>query len=312
MKISVIGAAGTVGSCTAYTLAIQGLADEIVMIDQKDNVLINHVMDITTSVVGQKGNVCVRKGNGGDLKGSDMVIVSAGVHFEIGTPLEENLGVNVPIIQDVFAMIERHCPDAVAIIATNPVDLLNFAAYCSVLTDKKKFIGYNFNDSIRFRMMTAEALGVDPNDVEAFVMGEHPRTLVSLFSSIRVGGKPVTINKDAKKQVGERLRDYLRSFVALKAGRTAGWTTAAGIATIVRAVSADAEKVFPCSAVLEGEYGLSGICLGVPAVLGKEGVLEIPEWDLTVEEREELDRCVETLKSSIDLVRKISGKRAKR
>ncbi|MBW1801487.1 MAG: hypothetical protein JRJ85_12260 [Deltaproteobacteria bacterium] len=312
MKISVIGAAGTVGSCTAYTLAIQGLADEIVMIDKNENVLLNHVLDITTAMVGQKGNVSVRKGNDGDLAGSDIVIVSAGVHFEIGTPLEENLGVNVPIIQDIFAMIERHCPEAVAIIATNPVDLLNYAAYCSVLTDKKKFIGYNLNDSIRFRMMTAEALGVEPNNVEAFVMGEHPRTLVSLFSSIKVSGKSVTLDENAKKKVGEGLRDYLRSFVALKAGRTAGWTTAAGIATMVRAVGADAKQVFPCSAVLEGEYGLSGICVGVPAVLGKEGVLEIPEWDLAVEERQELDQCVETLTSSIDLVRKISGKRAKR
>jgi malate/lactate dehydrogenase len=127
MKVSIVGAAGTVGSCSAFTIAVQGLADEIVLLDTRGNMLMNHVMDISMAALS-KNNTIVRAGDYPDMDGTDIVIITAGVHITSATPLRERLGINVPVIQGIARNIEKYCPDAVVITATNPVDLLNYAA----------------------------------------------------------------------------------------------------------------------------------------------------------------------------------------
>jgi malate/lactate dehydrogenase len=306
MKVSIVGAAGVVGSCAAFAIADQGLAQEIVMIDTKQNIVINHAMDIHAAVSGQQDTL-VRVGNYDDMTGSNVVIITAGIHFPASAPVREKLGPNIPIVTGIAKNIERFCPDAVVITATNPVDLLNYAIHLSTSLDRKKLIGYNLNDSIRFRIAAAKALGVKPTRVQAIVIGEHPRAPILLFSSIKVDGNPVAINVATKQGIEEELKSYLSSFEALNAGRSAGWTSASGLSTIIRAIGENAKRVLPCSAVLEGEYGYKSISMGIPVVIGKEGILQVLEWELSGAERQELGKVAQTLESSSAIVREAIG-----
>jgi malate dehydrogenase len=303
MKISIVGAAGTLGSCTAYTLAMQGLASEILMLDSKTNLLENHVMDISAAVAGRQ-QTAVHSGDYREMAGSDIVIVAAGVHIT-GVPVRERLVPNIPIMRQIAANIERYCQQAVVITATNPVDLLNYALYLSTSLDRRKLIGYNLNDTLRFRLAVARTLGVEVAAVEAIAAGDHPGAPVQLFSSIRVNGKPFPINEELKPRLQDELRNYLKTFESLKAGRTAGWTSASGIAAIVQAIGEDDGKLLSCSAVLDGEYGFRSLSMGVPVIIGKGGIQHIVQWELPADERKELDNVAQTLKANGDFVREM-------
>jgi malate dehydrogenase len=305
MKITIVGAAGTVGSCTAYTLAMQGLAGEILMLDAKKNVLENHVMDISAAIAG-RNKTAISSGDYREMYGSDIVIISAGIHIT-GVPARDKLLPNIPIMRGIAGNIERYCPQAVVITATNPVDLLNYTLYLSSTLDRSKLIGYNLNDTIRFRMAVARTLGVDASTVEAIAAGDHPSAPVQLFSSIKVNGKPFPVDEKLKPRLQEELRNYLKTFDSLNAGRTAGWTSASGIAAIVQAIFENEDRLFSCSAVLDGEYGLRSISLGVPVIIGKKGIHRILQWELPAEERQDLENAAQAIKGICQFIRETVG-----
>ena len=304
MKISIIGAAGTVGSCTTFALALRGLADEIIMLDEKQNILGNHAMDINTAVSGMH-NISVRTGQSADLTGTDVTIVCAGIHFPGSVPLKDRLAANIPIIKNIAANLKKYCPESIILMVTNPIDTLTFVIYLTGYFDRKKLLGYNLNDSIRFRAATAKALGIGPLQVAGIAAGYHPTATVSLFSSLKVDGKPVSLDAEKKQRILDESRNYLKALDAFKADRTAGWTTAAGLAMMVEAIRDDAGVIMPCSAVLDGEYGYHDLSLGVPAVIGEAGINKILEWDLPLEERRELDAVAEKVKAECALAKSI-------
>jgi malate dehydrogenase len=307
MKITIIGAAGCVGSSTAFNIAIQGLADEIVMIGgSRQNWLLHHVMDISTAVAER--NIAVRAGSDEDMSGSDIVINAAGVHQDIHFSQTGMLSQNLPIIKDIATKVNQFCSEAVVITATNPVDPLNYATYLlSLHRDRRKYIGYSLNDSIRFRMMVAQALGVKMSLVQGTVIGEHGRTQVLLFSSVRVDGNPVSISEDAKQKLRQQVPNIIRSYEELKAGRTAGWTTAVGLTTVCQAIIKNTGEMIPCSLVLDGEYGCHKLGMGVPSILGQGGVREILDWELAPDEREGLKHSINTLKPAMHYVEEQLG-----
>jgi malate dehydrogenase len=300
MKISIIGAAGTVGSCTAFTLAIQGLAEELILIDAKQNILQSHAMDINTAVTGLQ-DVVVKAGNYEDLSGTDITIISAGVHFSGNVPLKDKLKPNIPIIKNIVTNIEKYCPKTVVIMVTNPIDVMNYIAYLSVSFERKQLLGYNLNDSMRFRAAIAKALGIKPARVEGIAVGYHPVAVVSLFSSLKVDGKSVSVNGEKKRCILDESLNYLRALDVLQAGRTAAWTTATGVAMMVKAIREDAKVTMSCSAILDGEYGYRSLSMGVPVIIGKKGICEILEWDLPAEERQEMDKVAKTIKADCSL-----------
>lgn len=305
MKISIIGAAGTVGSCTAFTLAMLGLADEILMLDARKNVMENHAMDISAALAG-RNKVAVRSGDYSDMTGSEIVIISAGIHIA-GAPARERLIPNIPILRDIAGNIDRYCPETTVITATNPVDLLNYTLYLSSSLDRFKLIGYNLNDTIRFRLAVARTLGVDVSEVEAIAGGDHPGAPVQFFSSLKVKGLPVPVNQGLKPRLQEELRSYLKTFESLQAGRTAGWTTASGIAAMVRALNENEGRLLSCSAVLNGEYGFNSISLGVPVVIGKGGIQRIVQWALPADERQDLENAALPIIENCRFVRETVG-----
>lgn len=300
MKVAIIGAAGSVGAPAAFHLAVSGLVDDLLMIDVRPNVVQQHAMDISTAVSAL--DIRVRAGTYEDLAGSDVVINAAGAPQGLIADRMEMLPKNIPLVKDNALQIKRRCPQAVVITATNPVDPLNYATWLAGGFERHKILGYSINDSYRFRELVAQAKGVKVSLVEATVIGEHGSSQVPLFSSVRVAGRPATFSEEERAGILAEVPNILRRYEALQTGRTAGWTCAVGLAELVRAVRDDSGEIFPCSVVLDGEYGLRGLSMSVPVVLGRQGAREILEWELTPAERAGLERTAAVLEAAARIV----------
>lgn len=301
MKVSIIGANGSIGLPTAFYIAAQSLADEVVMIGGKrQNILKHHAMDISTAVSSQ--DIRVYAGDYEDLQGSDIVINAGGAHVNGPSQREEMLTANIPFIIDVARKINRYCPSAIVITATNPVGPLNYATYLTGLFDRKQLIGYTLNDTFRLREMVARAFEVKVSQVDGVVIGEHGPTQVLLFSSVRIGGKSIVVTEEMKQRIRDMAPAIIRQYEALQAGRTAGWTCAKGLSAFVQAIGADSGQLLPCSLVLEGEYGLKGLSMTVPARIGRKGVLDIEVLPLAPDETQALQISVDKLLGEMRIV----------
>ena len=309
MKITIIGAAGNVGSCAAFNITAQRLADELVLIDApRQEMVTMHALDLNTAATGL--DTLVRTGDYADMEGSNMVIVAAG-SAKTFTSRMEVLPENLPIIRDIAGKVRQFCPGTVVITATNPVDPLNYAMSLVSNLDRHRVIGYSANDSIRFRMRLAQAFGVKSSQVEASVIGEHGNSQVLLFSSVRINGKPVPVDEDTKQRIRQQVPEgqQVLEEMRVKTGRTAAWTTAVGLASICRAIGQNTGEMIPCSVVLNGEYGCHGLSMAVPAILDSGCVRDIVEWKLAPDEEEELKRSIDILKPAMRYVEQSLGLR---
>jgi malate dehydrogenase len=301
MKISVIGAAGTLGSCAAFNIIIHRMASELVLLDPWKDMLKAHFIDLTTAITWQ--NIDVIMGEYPDLAGSDIVVVTAGAPSGQVTSRREFLPNNLPVIQENVQKINQYCPEAIIITATNPVDPLNYATYLlSALKDRRKIIGYSLNDTFRFRSISAELLGVRPSRVQGMVLGEHDESQVPVFSSLTKDGRPVKVDEEFKLKVKEKAARVLSELESLRPKRATGWTSAVGIVAIIRSIINDVGEIIPCNSVLQGEYGFSGLSMTVPCVLCKEGIEQIKQVPLNEEERAGLERSAQALKPYMQYV----------
>jgi malate dehydrogenase len=300
MKVSVIGAAGSVGAPAAFYIGVSGLVEELVLIDMRPNVVQQHALDMSTAMSDL--GVRVTAGEHEDMAGSDVVINAAGVPQGLIADRMEMLPKNIPLVRDVALAVKRYCPDAFVITATNPIDPLNYCTWRAGGFDRHQVIGYSRNDSTRFREIIARTKGVKTVQVTATVIGEHGSTQVPLFSSARIDGAPVAFTEDEKQAIRAEIPTILRRYEELQSGRTAGWTSALGLAAITRAVLQDTGEVFPCSVVLDGEYGRKGLSMGVPARLGRGGVIEIQEWELAADEHVGLERTAAAMAAAARIV----------
>jgi malate dehydrogenase len=301
LKVAIIGAAGTVGSCTAFALVSDKLAEEILIIDPFEQALKGQWMDLVA--VGAAQGIEVKKGNNEDLSGTDIVIVAVGAPVNAKASRLELLSTSLPIIKSVAENINRHCPKAIVITETNPVDQLNYAMYLlSPDKDRRRYIGYSLNDTLRFRMWSAEALGVNAAHVSGIVIGEHGNNQVMLFSTLRVDGKPVKLNAETEKKIRDKSPEIIKTFESLVPKRTPGWTSAYGTAIAVKAIRDDSKLEIPCNVVLEGEYGLRGMSTSVPVKIGKKGIEAVQVLQLSPKEKEELETCARTLRPHMQVV----------
>jgi malate dehydrogenase len=301
MKISVIGAAGYVGSNMAIVLALNGLADELVLVDPyKQNIVIQLAMDASTAV--NETGVVVKAGDFPDIKDSNIVLVAAGAAQGVIASRMEMLPKNLSIIRDIANDIKKYAPESIVITATNPVDPLNYAMYKFTGFDRRKVIGYSTNDSIRFRMMVAQALGQPGDAVEGLVMGEHGESQVLLWSSLRVNGNPVVIDNAVKARIKAEIPLILKRYEELKTGRTAGVTSAVGSARVVEAIVENTNELLPLSSVLDGEYGQKNMSMDVPCVVGSGGIQEIKELELTAEEKAGLKKTLSVIEPAMRMV----------
>ena len=311
MKISIIGAAGCVGSSIAFNIVRQALADELMVADIRRDWLEHHAIDFFDAAVAGKTDIHVSMGSYQELSGSDIVVMAAGIGVTQGartrgsevTSRQHLLPANLEIVREWAPAIDRYCPQAVIIMVTNPADVLNYAAcLMSSGKERRRFIGYTLNDTTRFQIALSEALSAAPSRIEATVIGEHGGSMVPLFSSVRVDGKPVTITEDARAKIRARTSDYLPHMLRLNIPRTSAWLTGVGVAQMVNAIVHDTGEVIPCCTVVDGEYGYKGTSIGLPVALGRQGVRKIIDLELTPEEKKLLASSVANVQKSVDYV----------
>ncbi len=294
-KVSVIGAAGTVGAATAYNLALRDLADELVLVD---------IPDMEEDVVGQAAdlnhgaaydaNTTVRQGSYAETEGSDVVVVTAGIPRQPGQTRIDLAGDNAPIMDDIGSSLDEYNDDYVSITTSNPVDLLNRHLYEVGERDRSKVIGFGGRlDSARFRYVLAERFDTQVRNVEATILGEHGDAQVPVFSKVRVDGRDPEFTEGEREEILEELTESAMDVIQRK-GATE-WGPATGVAHMVEAVLRDTGEVLPASVVLEGEYGHEDTAFGVPVKLGSGGVTEVVEWDLDDYEVELMDEASEKL-----------------
>lgn len=300
-KVTIVGA-GQVGATAAYSLALKGLAD-VVLIDVAEGIPQGKALDMMHARRVAGYDVRVTGSNGYDeAAGSDVVVITAGLPRKPGMTREDLLRVNGDIVRSVMAEVARVAPEAVVICVTNPLDVMTYLAWSVSGAPRGRVFGMGgVLDSARFAHAIAEAAGVPVSEVDATVIGAHGDTMVPLARLATVGGRPLA-EVLSPPEVDEVVRATVNGgaeVVALLKSGSAFYAPGASVAAMVEAVLSDACRVMPACAVLDGEYGLSGVSVGVPAVIGAGGVETVEEWHLTPEELVALHASAEGVRAGI-------------
>ncbi|MFC4450535.1 malate dehydrogenase [Halorussus aquaticus] len=299
-KISVVGAAGTVGAAAAYNIALRDIADELVLVDipDKEEDTVGQAADVNHGAA-YDSNTTVRQGGYEATEGSDVVVITAGIPRQPGQTRIDLAGDNAPIMEDIGSSIAEYNDDFVTITTSNPVDLLNRHLYEVGERSREKVIGFGGRlDSARFRYVLSQRFDEPVQNVEATILGEHGDAQVPVFSKVRANGKDPEFSDDEKEEILEELKQSAMNVIEKK-GATQ-WGPATGVGHMVEAVVRDTGEVLPGSVKLEGEYGHDDVALGVPVKLGEGGVQEVVEWDLTEFEREQLGEAADKLSEQYD------------
>lgn len=303
-KVAVIGA-GAVGATLAQRILESGLAD-VALIDILKNVAAGKALDLldASPVVGHDRSI-IGTDDYTAIKGSDVVVVTAGLPRKPGMTREELIAKNASIVKGVSENIKIHAPSAILIIVTNPLDVMTYLALKTTGFDSRKVLGMaGALDGSRMAYLIADELKVNRASVETLVLGSHGDTMVPVLSKTFISGKPVTglIAKDKLDMIVKRTCDRGAEIVALLGTGSAFYSPSAAVFEMLKAIDGDTKQVVAVSAYLSGEYGLNGICIGVPCVIGKAGVEKIIEIDLSKEEKEAFLKSARAIKSSTDLL----------
>lgn len=299
MKVVLVGGGGGVGSSLANNLLLGPDAHEIVFVDPRAATVASHAMDFE-QVLELGGRGSVRAGQTDDIAAADVVVVTASAPLRANASRLVFLHENAGLVGALADVIHAHGPDwpGVVLMVTNPVDPLVMLLRDRAGLDRRRVVGYTLNDSLRLRTGIARALGLPPGRVEAWVIGEHGDGSVPLFSAVRVDGAPVTLTASHQDAAREFLHGWYVRHVALDPTRTSTWTSGLGLSKLIGAMAQDEPTLMPASVVLEGEYGLHGVSLGVPVMLGREGVTEILEWELDGTEAEGLRHAADLVRAA--------------
>ncbi|MFB6112598.1 MAG: malate dehydrogenase [Halodesulfurarchaeum sp.] len=296
-KVSIIGAAGTVGASAGYNLAYRDVVDELVFVDipEKEDETVGQAADVNHGVA-YDSNTTVRQGGYEATADSDVVVITAGLPREPGMTRLDLADDNAPIMEDIGSSIAEYNDDFVSVTTSNPVDVLNRHLYEVGDRDRHRVIGFgNRLDSARFRYVLAERFDTPVQNVDATILGEHGDAQVPVFSKVRVDGRDPEFDDGEKEEILSDLQESAMNVIERK-GATE-WGPATGIAHTVEAILQDTGAVIPGSIALDGEFGLSDVALGVPLKLGSDGVESVVEWDLSEFERDQLDEAAEKLSS---------------
>ncbi|MGG1960474.1 malate dehydrogenase [Bacillus pumilus] len=300
-KVSVIGA-GFTGATTAFLTAQKELADVVLVdIPQLENPTKGKALDMleASPVQGFDANI-TGTSNYEDTAGSDVVVITAGIARKPGMSRDDLVSTNEKIMRSVTREIVKYSPEAIIVVLTNPVDAMTYAVYKESRLPKEKVIGQSgILDTARFRTFVAQELNLSVKDVTGFVLGGHGDDMVPLVRYSYAGGIPLEtlIPKERIDAIVERTRKGGGEIVNLLGNGSAYYAPAASLVEMVEAILKDQRRVMPTIAYLEGEYGYEGIYLGVPTIVGGNGLEQIIELELTEEERSQLDRSVESVKN---------------
>jgi malate dehydrogenase len=311
-KIALVGA-GNIGGTLALLAGLKQLGD-VVMFDIVEGVPQGKSLDIAqSSPIEGFDAAFVGANDYAAIKGADVVIVTAGIPRKPGMSRDDLLGINGKVVSTVGKAIKKHCPKAFVIVITNPLDVMVWVMREESGLPAERVVGMaGVLDSARFRYFLAEALGVSVQDVTAFVMGGHGDTMVPLVRYSTMAGIPLPdlvkkgwISQEKLDAIVQRTRDGGAEIVGLLKTGSAFYAPAAAAIEMAESYLLDKKRVLPCAAQLNGEYGVTGLYVGVPVVIGAGGVERVVEIDLNKAEKALFDKSVSAVRGLIDEMRKI-------
>jgi malate dehydrogenase len=289
MKVTVVGAGAVGASCAEY-IAIKNFASEVVILDIKEGYAEGKAMDLmqTASLNGFDTKITGTTNDYSKTAGSDIAIITSGIPRKPGMTREELIGINAGIVKTVSSNLIEHSPNVTLIVVSNPMDTMTYLVHKTTGLPKHKIIGMGGAlDSARFKYRLAEALDAPISDIDGMVIGGHSDTgMVPLSSQATRNSIGVSefISEDRLQQVVEDTKVGGATLTKLL-GTSAWYAPGAAVSSMVQAIACDQKKMFPCSTLLEGEYDLNDICIGVPVILGKDGIEKIVDIPLSEAEK---------------------------
>lgn len=308
-KVTIVGA-GNVGATAAQRIFDRGYAD-LALVDIVEGLPQGKALDMLESgpVLGSDAKI-VGTNDYADTAGSDVVVITSGIARRPGMSRDDLLLTNMNIVTSVTEAVVAASPDAILVIVTNPLDAMAQRAFQVSGFPKERVVGMaGILDTARFRTFLAEELNVSVNSVEAYVLGGHGDTMVPVTGSTTVGGQPIAQLLSAERitEIVTRTQDGGAEIVNLLKTGSAYYAPSASIVQMVESILFDKNEILPCTAYLEGEYGIEGLYVGVPVRLGASGVEEVVEFELTDDEQAELENSAEAVRELVEVMANASG-----
>ncbi|SDE03245.1 malate dehydrogenase [Riemerella columbipharyngis] len=289
MKVTVVGAGAVGASCAEY-IAIKNFCSEVVLLDIKEGFAEGKAMDLmqTASLNGFDTKITGVTSDYSKTAGSDVAVITSGIPRKPGMTREELIGINAGIVKEVTENLVKYSPNVIIIVVSNPMDTMAYLVHKTSGLPKERIIGMGGAlDSARFKYRLAEALGCPISDVDGMVIAAHSdKGMLPLMSKATRNGVPATdfLSKEQQNYVIEETKVGGATLTKLL-GTSAWYAPGAAVSAIVQAIACDQKKMIPCSVMLNGEYGESDICMGVPVIIGKNGVEKIVNINLTDAEK---------------------------
>ena len=310
MKITVVGA-GNVGATCADACARWELAEQVVLLDIKEGFAEGKALDIwqTAPIALFDSRLTGSTNDYSKTANSDVVVITSGLPRKPGMSRDDLIATNANIVKSVTENVVKHSPNSIIIVVSNPLDVMSYCAFINSKFPAQRVFGMaGILDTARYRAFLATELGVSPKDIQAVLMGGHGDTMVPLPRYTTVGGIPVTelITEDKLNAIVERTKKGGGEIVNLL-GTSAWYAPGTAAAQMVEAIVRDQKRVFPVCAWLNGEYGLKGVYMGVPVILGKKGIERIIELKLNKEEQELCNASAKAVKEVMDVLDKMNN-----
>ena len=306
MKISIVGAGAVGASCAEY-IAMKNFASEVVLLDIKEGFAEGKAMDLmqTASLNSFDTRIVGTTGDYSRTAESSVCVITSGIPRKPGMTREELIGINAGIVKDVASNLLKHSPNTIIVVVSNPMDTMTYLVHKTTGLEKNRIIGMGGTlDSARFKYRLAEALDAPISDVDGMVIGGHSDTgMVPLIDHATRNSIKVSefLSKERLEQVKEDTKVGGATLTTLL-GTSAWYAPGAAVSALVQSIVCDQKKLMPCSALLNGEYGLSDLCIGVPVILGKNGIESIVEIDLSLAEQAHMKSSAEGVSKTNDLL----------
>ncbi|MGB0527761.1 MAG: malate dehydrogenase [Flavobacteriaceae bacterium] len=306
MKITVVGAGAVGASCAEY-IAMKNFASEVVLLDIKEGYAEGKAMDLmqTASLNNFDTKISGSTNDYSKTVSSDVVVITSGIPRKPGMTREELIGINAGIVKTVSENLLQHSPNAVVIVVSNPMDTMTYLVHKTTGLPKNRIIGMGGAlDSARFKYRIAEALDAPISDVDGMVLGGHSDTgMVPLIDHATRNSVKISEFLSAERMDEIVAETKVGGATLTKLLGTSAWyAPGAAVSSLVQAIACDQKKIFPCSALLNGEYGLEDLCIGVPVVLGKNGIESIVEIELSDAEKAKMQESAIGVKKTNGLL----------
>lgn len=306
MKVSIIGGGGLVGSCAAFALQAGGIVRDIALVDVNREMCEGQALDLLhgSSIAGDQN---ITAGDTSEVTDSDVIVITAGLRRKPDESRLDLINRNVDLFQKILVDIKKYGTksDAIVFVVSNPVDVLTYLAVRALSLPPAQVIGLGtVLDTTRLRSMLAARIGVPPTQVQALILGEHGDSMVPIWSAAQIGGLPLDkwpgVTPALISEVENKTRGSGAEVIKKKGG--AGFAVGVSIADVIHSIALDQRRILPVSSLQDGAYGLRDVCISVPTVLGRQGVVGHVEVELWPKERMGLQNSGNVLRGTLNKV----------